>query len=272
MERKNAIQTDPDHYYRMPLIMGPLTYGQNDRIPYTSVEVLALQYLTDAEAIPALLPACYRPADEPLVTLYFGHYDGLDFMAGGGYRVATAQVAARYDGEQDHVEGDYVLVMFEDQTWPIIGGREDLGIPKLYADISPVKVMLNGHLRCEASLWGHTLFGLDLAPPRRQNVLVRWIAGKRLNARPWLGYKYIPSLDGPPDADYPTTTRNDVAVERLWLARSGTITYGTAGREDVGHARPIVDALRALPVRRVVQALRFQGSAVLRYDLSRRLR
>ena len=42
--------------------------------------------------------------------------------------------------------------------------------------------------------------------------------------------------------------------------------------EDVGHSRPIVDALRSLPVRRVVQALRFEGAAVLRYDLSRRLR
>ena len=38
-----------------------------------------------------------------------------------------------------------------------------------------------------------------------------------------------------------------------------------------GYAWPIVAALRTLPVR-VVQALRFQGSAVLTYDLSHRLR
>jgi hypothetical protein len=256
----------------MPLVMGPLTYGHNGRFSYKSVEVLALQFLTDAEALPPLLPGCYRPAAEPLVTLYFGQYEGLDFMAGGGYRVATAQVAARYDGEQDQVEGDYVLVMFEDQTWPIIAGREDLGIPKLYADISPVKDMPNGHLRCEASLWGHLLFGLDLPPLKGQNPLVRWIGNRQLNARPWLGYKYIPSLDGPPDADYPTTTRNDVKVDRLWLAKSGMVYYGTADREDIGYGKPVVDALRTLPVRKIVQALRFQGSAVLRYDLSRRLR
>lgn len=272
MDGKIADRTARDQYRRMPLIMGPLAHGQNGRLAYRSVEVLALQYLTDASAIPALVPACYRPADEPLVTVYFGYYDGLDFMAGGGYRVAAAQVAVRYDGEQDHVEGDYVLVMYEDRTWPIIGGREDLGIPKLYADMSSIKVMPNGHLRCEASQWGHLLFGLDVAPLKKQNWLVRTIASQRLNARPWLGYKFIPSLDGPPDADYPTISKNDVRVERLWLGKSGTITYGTAGREDIWHSKPIVDALRTLPVQRVVQALRFQGSAVLRYDLSRRLR
>jgi len=46
--------------------------------------------------------------------------------------------------------------MFEDQTLPILGGREDLGVPKLYADISPARILADGRLRCEASLWGIT--------------------------------------------------------------------------------------------------------------------
>jgi hypothetical protein len=52
----------------------------------------------------------------------------------------------------------------------------------------------------------------------------------------------------------------------------GAIQHGTAGREDVGHSNPIVDALQSLPVQRGVQALRLRGSAGLRYGLSRRLR
>ena len=87
-----------------------------------------------------------------------------------------------------------------------------------------------------------------------------------------LGYEYIPSLDGPPDADYPTISKNDVQVDRLWMNKSASVYFGTAGREDIGHSKPIVGALQSLPVRQVVQALRFCGSAVLRYDLSRRLR
>jgi hypothetical protein len=75
-------------------------------------------------------------------------------MAGGGYNVAAVQVSARFDGSQDHLEGDNTLVMFEDETWPIISVREDLGVPKLYADIPPYKILTNGSLRCEASRKG----------------------------------------------------------------------------------------------------------------------
>jgi len=257
----------------MPLIMGPLFDKENlPRIVYTEVETLALQYQTDSDAIDALLPDCYRPTKEPTVTVMFGYNDGLEFMAGGGYRIATVQVAARFDGEQDHVEGDYILVMFEDKTLPIIGGREDLGVPKLYADISPVKTLSNSHLRCEASLWGHLLFGIDLAPLKKQNALVCLAAGKRINGRPWLAYKYIPSLDGPPDADYPTISKNDVKIEQLWLGKSGKVYFGNPGEDDVAYTKRVIDALKTLPVRQVTQTLRLRGSATLRYDLSRQLR
>jgi acetoacetate decarboxylase len=267
------MKIDRTKYYRMPLIMGPLFEQDSPpQLTYPQIEVLALQYHTDFDAIWALLPECYRPDKEPTVTVIFSSYNGLEFMAGGGYRIATVQVAARFDGEHDHVEGDYILVMFEDQTWPIIGGREDLGVPKLYSDISPVKTWPNGHLRCEASLWGHLLFGLDLAPLKKQNAVARLVASKMLNSRPWLAYKYIPSLDGPPDADYPTTSKNDTKIEQLWLGQSGEVYFGDVAVEDVGHTKLVIDALKTLPVRKLTQTLRLRGSAVLRYDISRRLR
>lgn len=266
------MEIDPNKYYRMPLIMGPLFDREKPQFIYPQVEVLALQYQTDSEAIQEVLPDCYQPTEEPIVTVLFGYNDGIEFMAGGGYRMASVQVAARFDGEHDHVEGDYILVMFEDQTLPIIGGREDLGVPKLYADISPVKTVSNGHLRCEASLWGHLLFSLDLVSLKKQSSVVRIAASKRINKRPWLAYKYIPSLDGPPDADYPTISKNDTKIEQLWLGKSGKVYFADAGPMDVGYAKPVVDALKTLPIRQVTQTLRLRGSSVLRYDLSRRLR
>jgi acetoacetate decarboxylase len=265
------MKLDPTGYYRMPLLMGPLFTGEKPRLLYKHTEVVALQYLTDPAAIAPLLPTCYRPGKEPLVTILFGYNNGLDFLAGGSYRLAAFQVSARFDGEQDQVEGDYILVMFENKTWPILGGREDLGVPKLFADISSIKTMEKGELRCEASLWGHLLFGLELTPPKKQNRLVKSAAARLINARPWLGYKYIPSLDGPPDAEYPTITQNDTTINDLWFARSGRPYFGTAEAEDIGQIKTLLDALKTLKVKKVKQALRFQGSAVLRYDLSRRL-
>ena len=265
------MEIDPNGYYRMPLIMGPLWKGENPRLIYSQTEAVAIQYLTDPAAIASLLPVCYKPGKEPQVTVLFAYNNGLDFMAGGGYRLAAVQVSARFDGDQDHVEGDYILVMFEDQTRPIIGGREDLGVPKLYADISSIKVFPDGRLRCEASLWGHLLFALELLLPKKQNSVVRLAANKIINSRPWLAYKYIPSLDGPPDADYPTISKNDTTINDLWFAKSGTLFFGNAETNDVGHVKTLIDALKTLSVKKIKQALHLRGSAVLRYDLSRRL-
>jgi len=266
------MKLDPTKYYRMPLIMGGIFERKPIKLAYPQLEVLAYQYLTEPDAIAALLPECYRTGKEPLVTILFSENNGLSFMAGRGYHMATVQVSARFDGVKDHVDGDYILVMFENQTWPIIGGREDLGVPKLFADIPAIKMLPNGHIRCEASYWGHLLFGLDVPPLKRQSLVVKMVASKQINSRPWLGYKYIPSLEGPPDADYPTITQNDSKLERLWMGHKADLRFGTARAEDVGHVKPIIDALATLTILKPLQVVHFQGSAVLRVDLSRRLR
>jgi acetoacetate decarboxylase len=266
------MKLDPSKYYRMPLAMGPVMDRKELKLVYPQVEVLAFQYLTDPEAIVDLLPDCYRPGKEPLVTILFSENNGLSFMSGGGYRLAAVMVSARFDGEHDHIEGDYIVVMFENNTWPIIGGREDLGVPKIYADISPVKIMPDSHLRCEASLAGHMLFGLDVPPLKSQFGVVKLVAGRQVNARPWLGYKYIPSLDGPPDAAYPTITYNHSRLEKLWLGKKAGFRFGIARSEDIGVVKNLLDALATLTIIKPVQTVHFYGSAVLRYDLSRRLR
>jgi len=267
------MKIDPSKIYLMPLINGWIgDTGKLSNAGYAEAHSLVLQYQTDSDAIRALLPDCYQPAKEPIVTATFGYYDGADFMAGRGYSIASISVAARFDGQKDHVEGDYVLVMYENETLPIITGRELQGIPKVYADISPIETLPNGHLRCEASLWKQLLFGVDLEPLKEQNILVRSVASKRINARPMLGYKYSPSLEGPPDASYPTILPSETKVKELWLGESGEIFFGDAMESVIIVGKQVIDALKTLPVRQVTQTARFRGPLVLRNDLCHRLR
>lgn len=209
---------------------------------------------------------------EPTVTLGFSHNDGVEFLAGRGYRIATVMVAARFDGETDHEEGNYIVVMFEDDTLPIIGGREHLGVPKIYADISPIKTLpKGGRLRCEVSLWGHLLYGVEVPPLKEQNAIVRGVAN-RTKLPPYLCYKHIPALDGPPDASYPTLWHMDTHLDQLWMGTTGEVYFGNPGEEDVSYYAQITTVLAALPVRKVTQVIRARGSGVLRYDLFRRLK
>lgn len=267
------MRVDPTKIYMMPHLMGPL-YDKDalSAAVYPNTETFALQFYTEGVAARELVPDCYELDEAPLVTVVFAYHKGLDFLAGGSYHLATFQIAARFEGEQDRIEGDYIPIMLENETQPILGGRELLGVPKLFADIPPVKIMPNGNLRCEASLWGHLLFGLELPPQKKQNTVVKTVATKRINSRPWLAYKYFPTLDGPPDADYPTTTRNDVKIDTLWLGNAGSVYFGTATKDDIGDMVNVIDALKSLPFVKLEQALHFQGSAELRLDQSRRLR
>jgi acetoacetate decarboxylase len=263
---------DTNKIYMIPFLSGPLY--EKDCLPqlhYKKVEVVAIQFETDREMAQKLLPNCFEMDLEPLITITFGYYNGLDFLAGGGYNVATFQIAARFSGEKDHVEGDYIPIMFENNTTPILGGRELLGVPKLFADIPPLRVLPDGKLRCEASLWGHLLFGIELPPLKKQNKLVKSIAVKKINSRPWLGYKYIPSLDGPADADYPTITKNDISIKNLWMGKEGLVYFGSATEKDIYKAANIIDSLQKLTLSKLKQVIHFEGSAYLRLDLSRRL-
>ena len=268
------MQIDHTKINFMPLIRGPL-WGQ-DNLPrhvYASVESLMLQYETDPDAIPPLLPEPFKPGKSPTVSVLFNDTNGVDFMVGGGYRLAAISVAAQFDGEVGHLDGDYVLVMPENSTLPILSGREWLGMPKIFADISSIRILNDGHLRCEASLRGHLLFGIDIAPPlKEQNVLIRKTASAQSTKTPAFGYKYIASLDGPPDADYPTIMWNDVSIKELWLGKGGEFYFGNPTENDIGDFKPVLDALKSLAVRKVKQTVHWRGSMVLRNDKNGRIR
>ncbi|MDH3942697.1 MAG: acetoacetate decarboxylase family protein [Anaerolineae bacterium] len=257
----------------MPLIRGPL--WDLDNLPkhvYQSVESLVLQYETDADAIPPLLPEPFKPGRSPTVNVLFNDTNGVDFMAGGGYRLAVISVAAQIESNEGTLEGNYILVMPENRTLPIITGREWLGMPKFYTDITSIKMMQNGHLRCEASMRGHLMFGIDISPPlKAQNALIRKAAGNQSTKTPAFGYKYIASLNGPPDADYATIMWSDTKIDHLELGKSGELYFGDPMEADIGDFKPFIDALRSLPVRKVTQTAHSRGSMVLRNDKNGRI-
>lgn len=102
--------------------------------------------------------------------------------------------------------------------------------------------------------------------------LIRKAASAQSSKTPAFGYKYIDSLDGPPDADYPTIMWSDTSIEHLRLGRSGVFYLGDAAEADIGDYRPIIDVLKSLPVRKVTQTVHWRGSMALRNDKNGRIR
>jgi acetoacetate decarboxylase len=265
------MKLDPEKYYVMPLAIGPITDLKHPlKLVYEHMDALNLVYRSDPDAMRELLPECFQLADDPVVSVLFIEYGGVDFMAGMGYHLASVSISARFDGTQDSVAGNYVIVMFEDDALPIILGREGSGIPKVGADIF-MRQTPAGLLRGDVSLWGNQLISLELTELKEQNRLVRSQATKQINKIPMLGYKYIPTFDGPPDASYPTTLWGDSKIDRLWLGKQGSYVIGDAGTQQIGYYANLLEALKTLPVLEVVMASRMIGSSVLRTDKNKRL-
>lgn len=156
------MNTNDADFRIMPFLLGPISKQYNPT--YKEIDVVVFQYLTQPEAIVALLPKCYQPSKQPSVTVAFQANNGVDFLAGNDYRLFMIAIGAQFKGEEHQLEGGYVLVMFENSSIPIILGRERLGIPKVPADITSPRILENNHLRCEASLFGQLLIGFDLLP------------------------------------------------------------------------------------------------------------
>lgn len=83
------MKLDPKKNYLMPLIRGAVfDQGTTPGLVYKEVQMLACQHETDYDSARALIPDCYSPTEEPIVTASFGYYNGVDFMAGGDARAS----------------------------------------------------------------------------------------------------------------------------------------------------------------------------------------
>ncbi|MFH2112761.1 MAG: acetoacetate decarboxylase family protein [Candidatus Bathyarchaeota archaeon] len=264
------MKQDPKKVYIMPLL-GGMMLDSDGGVLYRERQIFALQFLTATSKIEKLLPDCYHPSEKPVVTASFVYNDGVDFLQGRGYRIATVSVSAIHEGKHGVTEGSFIVVMYEDNTMPIIGGRELLGVPKLYGDISDPRIMLDGKIRCEVSLYGNLLFGIEVEPKSKQPEQVIEAMNQNPRGAPMLGYKYIHAMDGEPDCSYPIATPSDTTYKEVWSGQRGRIFYGAPKEEDIGFNKSILDAIKSLDVKQVLGVSRSYSSNLLRIDLARRL-
>lgn len=114
-------------------------------------------------------------------------------MAGGAYNLVQVSVLARFNGKRDQLKGQFILVVWENKTWLILGGREETGIPKIYADIEDLHIIQPNYYT-SASYEGNTFLRLELLgakPVDRQTLAQIQVSAATINA---LGWRYIPRV------------------------------------------------------------------------------
>jgi acetoacetate decarboxylase len=252
-------QFEPRRMYRMPTHFGPRTGPrqgpdgrkfENKDTPKTTT--IAVSFLTNPDQLEAHLPERFELAGEPVVTVAASYMTEIEWLAGRGYNVLGVSFPATFDGEQDHVTGSFLAVLWENLTDPIITGREELGYAKIYCEL-PEPAVLRGERHLIASWMGFKFLDVKVHDLCQQSAEEIATLAQAQTSDGVLHYKYMPRTGewGTADVAYavltPAATPNRVIKER-WVGE-GSVQFHRARWEDMPTQYNIVNTLTDLEIK-----------------------
>ena len=249
--------------YRMPTHFGPSlgprqgpdgrTFECKDNPKTTSISV---SFLTDSDQIKAILPENFVLLGEPVVTVSATYMKEIEWLAGRGYNTLGVSFSVVFNGERDQAKGNFLSVLWENLTDPILTGREEIGFSKIYCELPEPRV-LQGTTTCQASWMGFNFMDMsvfNLNQVELQTPVSSTTKNEDLTGT--LHYKYIPHTGGFPDswgkADTayvvltPEKTPNRIITE-MWRGE-GEVLFHHARWEDLPTQFTIVNILNQLEI------------------------
>jgi len=235
--------------YRMPTVFGPAPGPRNvpqekAHLRYSKdITMWGVVGRTDAKLLAQLLPPRCKLDGEPRLDVNVMHLTNIGWLAGRGYNIVSVQIPAVFEGEQDTVRGSFCPVMWESMTDPILTGREELGFPKINAQI-PAATILDGTWRGAASWEGYRFFDIEAGGFKAP-------ANRPPPPGPLFFHKYMPKTGewGTAEVSCMTVTGTEppVTVHSVEVG-TGRFAFHFARWEDMPTQYPIVNALAALPL------------------------
>jgi acetoacetate decarboxylase len=267
-----SFEFEPGKSYYMPIHFGPLVPGWDGlTVHYERAVGLVFAGPIDGSAVSPYLPPGYTVTDPATLSVRYLQLSGCVGLAGGGYNVVSVDVSARFDGEQDHLEGDYALMQWESLSAPVIAGRELVGAPKLVADI-PAFWSLGGTKGWYVSENSARLAEGEVSQLQKLGKGETQALSKQLQSRPWLAWKHIPTPDGTgTDVSYPTLLSSRLSVTEAWSGRGKVRFFETSFEQTPQNSR-ISAVLAKLPIPEEGEAMMVEGSLDLPIYEWRRLK
>ncbi|MDD4160458.1 MAG: acetoacetate decarboxylase family protein [Synergistaceae bacterium] len=264
---KGKFRLQDDLVYKMPVHFGGEPFYPV-RTVYGDMTSVSVSFETDEEVLSKLIPEDFDIIS-PTVNVQFAECRDVDWMSGGEYRLIQAGVPVRYVKNSDVLDGEYVLVIWENKACPIIGGREEDGMPKIYADISSLR-HYGDHWFSAASYECNTFLKIDLNREREleEEELKLLNEHSKINYFAW---RYIPQLGkGGAALSHATLYPQEVTFEKAWMGE-GKIEWQKFGLEMNMLQFKIINSMSELPVHKYSKALMMKGAVRLNVGDSRSL-
>ena len=256
-------QFEKGKIYRMPTHFGPSlgprqgpdgrAFECKDNPKTTSISV---SFLTNSDQIKSILPENFVLLGEPVVTVSATYMKEIEWLAGRGYNTLGVSFSVQFNGERDQAKGNFLSVLWENLTDPILTGREEIGFSKIYCELPEPRV-LQGTTTCQASWMGFNFMDMsvyNLSQVELQKPISSTTKNEELTGI--LHYKYIPHTGGFPsswgkaDIAYvvltPEKTPNRIVTE-MWRGE-GNVLFHHARWEDLPTQYTIVNTLSQLEI------------------------
>ena len=250
----------PAHFGGVPFYPWSVVYGD--------MTCLSMQFETDPEALLRIIPEDFELL-QPLVNVQFANSREVDWMSGGEYRLVQLSAPVKYMGNSEGLVGEYVFIIWENKACPILGGREEDGMPKIFADIA-MERHTGDHWFTSASYECNTFLKLDL--DRKAELGANEIDEMNRNGKVnYFGWRVLPNLGkGGSAISHATLYPQEMTVSRAW-AGEGSCTWTKLSPELHPLQSGYIATLSDLPVRRYTMAFMLKGVARLNVGDSRTL-
>ncbi|MDO8942379.1 MAG: acetoacetate decarboxylase family protein [Burkholderiaceae bacterium] len=252
--------------YDMPAVFGPSLLPERSVV---RASVATASFKTTKEAAQSLLPRFFQAAEQPTVTLSRITYSGVDYLGGRQYQELVVGVSAIYAYGDLRIEANFAPVLWVDEAAALVAGREFQGLAKLHGTFAPLEIGRDTvSFDCseyDAIFLRATAGGLKpLSASRLESMRAAFSEVRTL------GWKYIPGLEGRPDADYPTLSVMRWEYDEAWSGES-VVEFETPCATQAPFSARVAAALKGLPVVERGRAFVGRGQATIDRSATKRL-
>lgn len=172
----------------------------------------------------------------------------MDFLGGRGYNQLGIDFSVIFTGKRDRLTGNFASVLWANDAVPILLAREQTGLPLLYADLPDAR-QANASWTFQCAAYGNQILAavIEELKPMPGDALAK-LEGD-FNRRPWIGWKYIPSVEGlASDVSYPTQVFLEHHLAKGWSGAGSLELRNLPPPGIPGVSSLVLDQLRKLPI------------------------
>lgn len=252
-----------DHSYSMPAHFGG-AQGVPGPWTYADVTTVLLRYETDLDQLSQYVPEGFE-VTQPILEIGYQMVRGVEWMAGGHYNLLAVNVPVVHARGGESLRGSFALVIWENKTCPILGGREQTGMPKVFSDVEDLH-QIGDRRFANVSYEGATFLAIDVRLAHAMSADEVKLLNREQGRLNWFGWRYFPNIGRPGAAlSHATLYPIESVFSAAWTGE-GTVRWQALAWEQHPTQAHIIRALSGLPIKAYRGCVLTRGSQVLRTD------